>query len=72
MLHLTEAERARLIDAEWEGDVAEKAEVSIWLRLRFMRTTGRASLWNVEDIHRDGSGCEVNECTDEQTGDSDY
>ena len=25
MLHLTEAERARLIDAEWEGDVAEKA-----------------------------------------------
>ena len=25
MLHLTEAERARLIDAEWEGDVDEKA-----------------------------------------------
>ena len=25
MLHLTEAERARLIDAEWESDVAEKA-----------------------------------------------
>ena len=25
MLNLTEAERARLIDAEWEGDVAEKA-----------------------------------------------
>ncbi len=25
MIHLTEAERARLIDAEWESDVAEKA-----------------------------------------------
>ena len=25
MIHLTEAERARLIDAEWEGGVAEKA-----------------------------------------------
>ena len=25
MIHLTEAERARLIPAEWEGDVAEKA-----------------------------------------------
>lgn len=25
MIHLTEAERARLIDAEWEGEVAEKA-----------------------------------------------
>lgn len=26
MIHLTESERARLIDAEWEGSVAEKAE----------------------------------------------
>ena len=73
MLHLTEAERARLIDAEWEGDVAEKGRRSVSGRDQDLciRQTG-LPYGNVEDLHRDGSGCEVNECTYEQAGDSDH
>ena len=41
IIHLTEAERARLIDAEWESDVAEKTADSILRRSRCIPMTDR-------------------------------
>ena len=41
MIHLSEAERARLIPAEWETEVTEKSGVSILPRSRCMPMTSR-------------------------------
>ena len=48
MLHLTEAERARLIDAEWESDVAEKAGGQYLAEMRKLMAAERARLIDAE------------------------
>ena len=45
MLHLSAAERERLIDAEWEDPADTEGGGSISLNLRCMRMTVRACLW---------------------------
>ena len=45
MLHLSDVERARLIDAEWKIRPRQRAAENIWQSLRCTQTTDKDSLW---------------------------
>lgn len=45
MLHLSDVERARLIDAEWEDTSETEGGGNIWQSLRCTQTTDKDSLW---------------------------
>jgi len=58
MIHLTETERARLIDVEWESNVAEKAEGQYLAEIKMYANDRKGLLMEVTRIFTE-SGVDV-------------
>ena len=69
MIHLTEAERARLIPAEWEGNVAEEAGGQYLAEIKmYARDQTGTSDEYFQSIYGDGDGCQILKYPHEQAG----
>ena len=72
MIHLTESERARLIDAEWESDVAEKAGGQYLAEIKMfaheIKMFDGDFDGDVKDLYGRRRGCQVHECAHQQAG----
>ena len=69
MLHLTEAERARLIDAEWESEVTEESGGQYLAEIKMYAHDRQGLLMEMSQyLYRGGGGCEIHECAHQQAG----
>ena len=73
MIHLTEAERARLIPAEWEGNVAEETGGQYLAEIKMYARDQQGLLMEYfQSIYGDGDGCQILKYPHEQAGNCDY
>ncbi len=59
MIHLTEAERARLIPAEWEGMWAEETGGQYLAEIKMYARDQQTSDEYFQSIYGDGDGCQL-------------
>ena len=72
MLHLSDAERERLIDAEWEGYAGTEGGGQYLAELKMYATRQtRTSLMDISKVFTEAKDrCEVYECSHKQKGNS--